>query len=69
VKQPMKPECKLIGENGNVFNLIGIVRATLKDNALYNELERFDSELKELKENGGRYDDVLALFMRFVDII
>ena len=30
----MKPVCKLIGQNGNVFNLIGITRKTLKFSAV-----------------------------------
>ena len=64
----MKPECKLIGQSGNVFNLIGIVRRSLKENELYGELVQFDNELKELQENGGRYDDVLVLIIKFVDV-
>jgi len=65
----MKPECRLIGENGNVFNLISIVRKTLKENGLYSELEQFDAELKDLQEKGGRYDDVMVLFMKYVDVV
>lgn len=65
----MKPECKLIGENGNVFNLIAIVRATLKEKDLYNELQQFDTDLKELQEKGGRYEDVLVLFMKYVEVV
>ena len=34
----MKPECKLLGENGNVFNLAGIVSKTLKKAAHTNEI-------------------------------
>ena len=64
----MKPECKLIGENGNVFNLIGIVRTTLKNNGLYIELAQFDADFKELQDGGGRYNDVLILFMQYVDV-
>ena len=65
----MKPECKLIGENGNVFNLIAIVRRTLKDHELEEELNRFDQDFKTIQESGGTYDDVLALFMEFVDVV
>ena len=64
----MKPVCKLIGENGNVFNLIGIVRNTLKEYALEEELCKFDAELKKIQETGGSYDDVLILIMRFVEV-
>ena len=64
----MRPTCRLIGKNGNVFNLIGIVRETLKKNDLYSELEKFDADLKELQDGGGRYNDVLALFMQYVEV-
>ena len=30
----MKPECKLIGRDGNVFNLIAFARKTLKEHKL-----------------------------------
>ena len=64
----MKPACKLIGANGNVFNLIGIVRMTLKSHPLQQELDQFDQRLNEIKENGGRYDDVLNLISEFVEV-
>jgi hypothetical protein len=65
----MKPECKLIGQNGNVFNLIGIVRKTLKQYNLHDELSRFDADLKNIQETGGSYDDLLALIMEYVDVV
>lgn len=64
----MKPPCKLIGENGNIFNLIGIVSKTLKQHGLTEELEQFHLDLKIIQETGGSYDDVLNLFSRFVDV-
>jgi len=65
----MKPECKLIGENGNVFNLIAVVRRTLRDNELDQELDAFDADLKMIQESGGTYDDVLVLFTDYVDVV
>ena len=64
----MKPPCKLIGQNGNVFNLIAIVRKTLKQHGLTEELEQFQLDLKKIQETGGSYDDVLALIMEFVEV-
>ena len=32
-----KPECKLIGEDGNIFNLLAITRKTLLRNNMYSE--------------------------------
>jgi len=64
----MKPACKLIGQNGNVFNLIGIVKKTLKTNGLAQEGEQFLLELKKIQETGGSYDDVLVLIMKYVEV-
>jgi len=65
----MKPECKLVGENGNVFNLIAIVRKTLRDQGLERELKLFHEELLTVIDNGGTYDDVLCLFMKYVEVV
>lgn len=65
----MKPTCQLIGANGNVVNLIGRVRKTLKAEGLVKELQSFDTELKILQQDSGTYDDVLNLFLKYVDII
>jgi hypothetical protein len=64
----MRPPCKLIGQNGNVFNLIAIARNTLKSHSLQQELDQFDQRLNEIKENGGSYDDVLNLISEFVEV-
>lgn len=65
----MKPECKLIGENGNVFNLIGLVRRTLKMNGQQDQLLKFDKDFAQLREKGGGYHDVLNLFDKYVTAI
>ena len=65
----MKPECELIGKNGNVFNLIALVRKTLRDNELSDKLEQFDADYEELKKTGGNYDDVLVLIMKYVEVV
>ena len=65
----MKPDCKLIGKNGYVFNLIAIVRRTLRENKLDLELDAFDADLKMIQESGGTYDDVLVLFTDYVDVV
>ena len=64
-----KPICKLVGENGNVFNLIGIVRQTLKKHHLYQQLKDFDDDLSRIQRSGGSYDDVLVLFLEYVEVV
>lgn len=65
----MKPECKFLGENGNVFNLIGIVRETLKMHGQPEQLAKFDEDLDQLRVQDGKYSDVLTLFDKYVTVI
>ena len=59
-----KPKCKLIGEDGNIFNLAGIVSRTLKENDLLDQAQEVWDKLKECKS----YDHALQLFMQYVEI-
>ena len=57
-----KPECPLIGADGNVFNLLGITARTLKDCGL-------DAEAKEMRSRvmeSGSYDKALAIMTEYV---
>lgn len=58
-----KPKVKLIGENGNVFNIIGIVKKALIRAGLQKEAEEF---VKEATSDDYNYLIVTAL--KFVDI-
>lgn len=58
------PKCKLIGEDGNVFNIIGKVSRTLKDNGLEKEAKEFT----EKAFHSTSYDEVLRLCMEYVDV-
>lgn len=59
-----KPICRLIGEDGNVYNLAARVSRTLKDNDLPDQAQEVWDKLKECKS----YDHALELFMQYVDI-
>ena len=65
----VKQVCKLVGEDGNVFNLIAIVRQTIKKHRLYQQLKDFDNDLSRIQRSGCSYDDVLALFMEYVEVV
>jgi hypothetical protein len=59
-----KPTCKLIGEDGNVFSLIGLAsraleRAGQRDQAKTMKKECFSS---------GSYDEVLSIISKYVEI-
>lgn len=60
-----KPQCKLIGEDGNVFNIIGIVSRTLKDFGYEDKAVEFTK--KAIKSHS--YDDVLQLVMDYVEVV
>ena len=59
-----KPECKLSGENGNVFKIVGAVSRTLKRAGQPEQASEFTS--KAFK--AGSYDEVLRLAMSYVDV-
>ena len=59
-----KPTVKLIGQDGNVFNLIGIVSKALRKNGQANEAKEF----VEKAMTSDSYDEVLELIGEYVDI-
>lgn len=59
-----KPICKLIGQDGNIFNLAGIVSRNLKENDLPDQAQEVWDKLKECKS----YDEALQLFMNYVEV-
>ena len=48
-----KPKCKLIGEDGNIFNLMGIASRILKKAGLREEAE----EMIKRIQNSGSYHE------------
>jgi len=59
-----KPVCRLIGEDGSVFNVIGRVRRSLKNAGQIDRAREF----VERAYAATSYDEVLALAMDFVDV-
>lgn len=60
-----KPKCKLIGENGNIFNLMGIVSKTLKD---YGMIKEADEMYQKITKEASNYDEALCIIMEYVDV-
>lgn len=58
-----KPKCKLIGKDGNIFNLVGIASRTLRENGLRDQA----SEMQERVFNSGSYDEALSIIMDYVE--
>jgi len=60
----MKPICKLIGEDGNIFNLINIVSKVLKNNNLHSEAK----EMTDRIFNSRSYNEALRIISDYVEI-
>jgi hypothetical protein len=61
---PDKPRCKLIGEDGNVFNIIGLIKKTLKASGQPEKAKEFVNRAFA----AGSYDEVLAMADNYVEI-
>ena len=57
-------KCRLVGENGNVFNLISLVSKCLRSNG-FPELEK---EFKDYCMNAKSYDEVLMIIQTYVEV-
>lgn len=60
----MKPRCKLVGKDGNIFNLMGIASRTLKSVGLREEAE----EMVDRITKSSSYIEALAIISEYVDI-
>lgn len=63
-EEKIKPECNLIGEDGNIFNLLSIASNTLKQNGM-------DQESKKMYERVyacGSYEEALMIIGDYVTI-
>ncbi len=62
--QKKKPDCPLIGQNGNIFNLMGIASRTLRKNGMADEA----TEMTERIYRSGSYDEALCIIGEHVNI-
>ena len=59
-----KPNCPLIGQDGNVFNLIGLASRTLKQNGLHDQA----AEMRDRVYACGSYYEALGIIGEYVNI-
>ncbi len=59
-----KPTCKLIGEDGNVFYIVGLVTRCLRRNNMVDKAAEFQGKAFASKS----YDEVLRLAMQYVEV-
>ena len=60
-----RPSCPLVGENGNIFHLIGLASRVLRENGMM-------AELKEMQDRimGGdchSYEEALGIISEYVE--
>ena len=58
-----KPDCPLIGADGNIFNLMGMASKTLKRNGMPDEAKK----MCERVQGSGSYDAALNTIMEYVN--
>lgn len=59
-----KPKCKLIGQDGNIFNLIGIASRSLRLSGLADKAK----EMSEKVTRCGSYNEALSIIMDYVEV-
>ena len=59
-----KPDCKLIGEDGNIFNLMGIASRTLRQNGMAEQAV----EMRDSICASGSYGEALCIIGDYVNI-
>ena len=59
-----KPDCPLSGQDGNIFNLMGIASRTLKDHGMEEEAREMRSRIMD----SGSYDKALVIIGDYVNI-
>ena len=63
-EETIKPDCPLIGADGNIFNLIGIARKTLKEHDMLDESQ----EMTDRVYSTGSYEEALNIIGEYVNI-
>lgn len=63
-KTAMKPDCPLIGQDGNIFNLIGIASGTLKEYGMTEQAK----EMRDRITSSGSYGEALKIISEYVNI-
>lgn len=62
--EKVKPDCELIGQDGNIFNLMGIASHTLKQNGMTDEAKEMCSRVT----SSGSYCEALNIIGDYVNI-
>ncbi len=64
ITEPQKPDCPLIGQDGNIYNLVGIASQTLKENGLAEQAK----EMCDRVFASGSYNEALGILCDYVNV-
>lgn len=64
-QEAQKPDCPLIGQDGNIFNLMGIASRTLRQNGMPEQATEMCSRITE---TAGSYSEALGIIGEYVNI-
>lgn len=64
----IKPEVKLSGENGNIFNLASIVRRALIDHHGYTKGRILADKMLQQIMKADSYESALSIITEYVDV-
>ena len=63
--QRERPDCQLIGQDGNIFNLMGIAARTLRQNGMASEAQEMTGRITS---QAGNYYEALGIIGEYVNI-
>ncbi len=61
---PAKPDCELIGQDGNMFSLLGLASRTLKENGMAAQAQQMMDRVTQCQS----YDSALSIISEYVNI-
>lgn len=64
-EESLKPDCPLIGQDGNIFNLMGIASRTLRQSGMPEQASEMCSRITE---TAGSYSEALGIIGEYVNI-
>ena len=64
-EESLKPDCPLIGQDGNIFNLMGIASRTLRQSGMPEQATEMCSRITE---TAGNYSEALSIIGEYVNI-
>lgn len=64
MEENRKPACRLMGEDGNIFSILGRVGRTLKEDGQAEQVQEVNRRVMA----AGSYDEALQIIMEYVEV-